>query len=313
MKRIAVTSRSFSRHPVLRAELQAIHADVTFNDAGASLAGPSLIDFLRGHDRAITALERLDDAVFTALPELRVISKYGVGLDMLDLEAMVLHQVQLGWTGGVNKRSVSELVISNAIALFRHVPKANREVLDGTWRQHMGNHLSEKTVGIIGCGHVGKDLAALLGAFGCKVLANDIVDYADFYAANGIEAVTLEDLLKRSDVVTIHTPLDASTENILNAERLALMQSHALFINAARGGLADEAALKSMLKDGRLAGAAFDVFASEPPEDLELIGLPNVLTTPHIGGSAEEAILNMGRAAIRGLEDHRLPDKNWPG
>jgi len=313
MKRIAVTSRSFSRHPVLRAELQAIHADVTFNDAGASLAGRSLIDFLRGHDHAITALERLDDAVFTALPELRVISKYGVGLDMLDLDAMALHQVQLGWTSGVNKRSVSELVISNAIALFRHVPKANREVLDGTWRQHMGNHLSERTVGIIGCGHVGKDLAVLLGAFGCKVLAHDIVDYADFYAANGIEAVSLEDLLKRSDVVTIHTPLDASTENILNAERLALMQPHALFINAARGGLADEAALKSMLKDGRLAGAAFDVFASEPPEDMELIALPNVLTTPHIGGSAEEAILNMGRAAIKGLDDHRLPDKNWPG
>jgi phosphoglycerate dehydrogenase-like enzyme len=313
MKRIAVTSRSFSRHPILRTELQAIYPDVTFNDQGLSLGGDSLIDFLAGHDRAITALERLDNAVFTALPDLRVISKYGVGLDMLDLDAMVLHQVKLGWTGGVNKRSVSELVISNAIALFRHVPEANREVLSGTWRQHMGNHLSEKTVGIIGCGHVGKDLTLLLKAFGCQVLAYDIVDYADFYAVNGVEAVSLEDLLARSDVVTIHTPLDASTENILNAERLALMQPHALFINAARGGLVDEAALKTMLQEGSLAGAAFDVFASEPPQDMELIGLPNVLTTPHIGGSAEEAILNMGRAAIRGLEEHRLPDKNWPG
>ncbi|GAB6052599.1 phosphoglycerate dehydrogenase [Magnetospira thiophila] len=308
MTRIAVTSRSFSRHPVLRAELLARYSQVTFNDAGLSLDGESLIDFLRGHDRAITALEKMTGAVFAALPELRVLSKYGVGFDMLDLTAMAERGIKLGWTGGVNKRSVAELTIALAIALLRHVQAANREVLAGTWRQHMGLHLSERTVGIVGCGHAGKDLGILLRAFGCRVLAHDIRDFPDFYAAHGVEPMGLEDLLRGSDIVTLHLPRDPSTENILNAERLALMKPGAYLINAARGGLLDEVAAKAMLLDGRLAGAAFDVFAQEPPRDDELLHLPNVIVTPHIGGSAEEAILAMGRAAIAGLDDHRLPE-----
>jgi phosphoglycerate dehydrogenase-like enzyme len=308
MTRIAVCSRSFSKHPILRAELTARYGrSVTFNDAGLSLSGQALIDFVRGHDKAITALEKLDDAFFTALPELRVIGKYGVGLDMIDLEAMRRHDVRLGWTGGVNKRSVSELVIACAIALLRHVPQANAEVRAGQWRQLMGRQLTGKTVGIVGCGHIGKDLTGLLNAFGCTVLANDILDFPEFYAAHKVTPVDLETLLTTSDIVTLHLPAGPSTRNILNAERLALLSPRAILINAARGGLVDEPALKAMLSDGRLAAAAFDVFHDEPPDDLELLHLPNFLALPHIGGSAEEAVLAMGMAAIKGLEDHCLP------
>lgn len=302
MSRVAVCSRSFSRHPVLRAELLGRFPDATFNDSGASLAGPALIDFVRGHDRAVTALERLDEAFFTALPELQVVGKYGVGLDMIDLEAMARHGVRLGWAGGVNKRSVSELVISGAIALLRHVPAASAEVRAGRFHQMMGRQLSGRTVGVIGCGHVGKDLAMLLRAFGCRVLANDVLGFPEFYRAHGIEAVTLERLLAESDVVTVHTPLDSSTRNLLSAEHLALMRHDAVLINAARGGIVDEAALKAMLRDGRLAAAMLDVFDPEPPEDLDFLNLPNLLPLPHIGGSSEEAVLAMGRAAIDGLE-----------
>ena len=307
MTRVAVTSRAFSRHPVLRGELLQRYSAVTFNDAGRRLAGRELIDFLRGHDKAITGLELLNDRVFAQLPELRVISKYGVGLDMIDLEAMVRHGVRLGWTGGTNKRAVSELVISCAIALLRKVPRANQDLRTGTWYQHQGRQISGKCVGIIGCGHIGKDLAVLLKAFGCRVLANDILDFAEFYARHGVEATDLESLLRQSDVVTLHVPLDASTRNLLSAERLALMKPDAVLINAARGGLVDEVCLKEMLKRDRLAGAALDVFAVEPPEDPELLNLPNVLATPHIGGSAEEAILAVGRAAIEGLDNAVVP------
>ncbi len=303
MTRVAVTSRSFSRHPVLRDELLDRYPDTTFNDAGVKLEGAALVDYLRGHDKAICALEVLDEALFAALPKLRVVSKYGVGLDMIDLEAMERHGVKLGWTGGTNKRSVSELVIALAIALLRHVPEASRQAEAGNWRQHIGHQLSERTIGIVGCGHVGKDLGLLLGAFGCRVLANDIRDFPEFYAANQITPVALDALLGEADVVTLHLPLDHSTRNILSAERLALMRPEAILINTARGGLIDETALKSMLKDGRMAGAAFDVFSTEPPEDTELLGLENFIVTPHIGGSAEEAILAMGRAAIRGLSE----------
>jgi phosphoglycerate dehydrogenase-like enzyme len=305
--RVAVCSRSFSANPVLRAELLARYLHVTFNDAGRQLAGETLVEFLQGHDKAITALEVIDQSILRRLPQLQVIGKYGVGLDMIDLGAMRAHGKRLGWTGGVNRRSVSELVIANAISMLRHVPAAQREVLSGTWRQHVGGNLSGRTVGIIGCGHVGKDLAVLLRAFHCRILVNDILEFQDFYTANAVEPLDLEALLRRSDIVTLHVPLNDSTRGLLDARRLAMLQPTALLINTARGGLVDEVALKHMLRERKLAAAAFDVFEQEPPADQELLQLPNFLATPHIGGSAQEAILAMGRAAIRGLDDNELP------
>jgi len=281
--------------------------DAVFNDAGVSLKGDALIDFLKGAERAVVALETLDDAIFDRLPDLKVIAKYGVGLDTLDLAAMARRGIALGWTGGVNRRSVAELVIAFAIALLRNIPLANRELIAGQWRQPIGRQLSERSVGIIGCGHVGKDLAKLLRAFGCRVLAHDIRDFPEFYAEHGITPVGLDDLLADADIVTLHVPLDATTENLLAADRLAQMKPDGLLINTARGGLVDETAVKKMLMNGLLGGAAFDVFACEPPEDPQLLALPNVLATPHIGGSSAEAILAMGRAAIRGLDAAQLP------
>jgi len=292
---------------VLRAELLARYSQVTFNDAGLQLTGDSLVEFLTGHDKAITALEMIDDYVLSRLPELQAIGKYGVGLDMIDLDAMRLHGKRLGWTGGVNRRSVSEMVISFAVAMLRHIPAAQREVLSGTWRQHVGGLLSGRTVGIIGCGFIGKDLVELLQPWNCTLLANDILDFPDFYAHYGVTPVGLEELLQRSDVVMLHVPLNESTCNMLSATRLELMKPSAILINAARGGLVDESALKAMLVTKRLAAAAFDVFSVEPPQDTELLNLPNFLVTPHIGGSAKEATLAMGRAAIDGLDINELP------
>lgn len=305
--KVAVTSRSFSRNPTLRGELLARYEKVTFNDAGVQLEGDGLVEFLRGHTKAITALERIDEHVLARLPDLEVIGKYGVGLDMIDLQAMRRFGKRLGWTAGVNRRSVAELVVAFAIMLLRHVPAANREVLSGTWRQHVGGLLSGRTVGIVGCGCVGKDLVTLLRPFGCRVLVYDIATYPDFYTANHIEAVELDELLRRADLVSLHVPLDDSTRNLLSAEKLQLMKPTAVLLNTARGGIVDEAALKAALLDGRLAAAAFDVFRVEPPEDTVLLHLPNFLATPHIGGSAQEAILQMGRAAIDGLDDHSIP------
>ena len=300
--KVAVCSRSFSRNPILRAELLTRYSNVTFNDAGGSLVGDELVAFLRNHDKAITALERIDEAILAQLPQLKVIGKYGVGLDMIDMAAMRRHGIRLGWTGGVNRRSVSEMVISFAVAMLRHFPAAQREVLGGTWRQHLGGLLSGRTVGIIGCGFIGKDLVELLQPWGCTLLAHDILDFPDFYKRFNVEPVGLDELLQRSYVVTLHTPLDDTTRNMLSADRLKRMKPTAVLINTARGELVDELTLKTMLIEKRLAAAAFDTFVVEPPQDLELLNLPNFLATPHIGGSAEESILAMGRAAIDGLD-----------
>ncbi len=305
--KIAVTSRSFSRHPVLRLELLAKYLKVTFNDTGTALAGDELIAFLAGHERAIVALEHLDDHVFQALPELRVVSKYGVGLDMIDLDAMTRRGVKLGWTGGVNRRSVSELVVSLSIMLLRELPAANAALRVGSWRQPVGRQLTGRTVGIIGCGHVGSDLVTLLRPFGCRVLVHDVRDLASLCQKHDIRQVPLEHLLGEADIVTLHVPLDGTTRGMMGPDRLNLMKPGAILINTARGEIVDESALKSILQNRRLAAAAFDVFSHEPPGDVELLQLPNFFATPHLGGSAEEAILAMGRAAIAGLEQFGDP------
>lgn len=301
--RVAVCSRSFSNNQHLRQELLQRYQNVTFNDEGLKLSGDTLIEFIQGHDKAITALETVDEFVLSKLPQLKIISKYGVGLDMIDMQAMDKFGVKLGWTAGVNKRSVSELVIAFAIALLRHVPTGNDLVRSGGWKQLIGAQLTGSTFGIIGCGNVGRDLVKLLQPFNCKILVNDIIDQPEFYASNNIKPVEIEELLSDADIVSMHVPLDGSTKDLLNMEKLSLLRPSALLINVARGGMVDEQALKEMLKSKQLAAAAFDVFAQEPPCDTELLNLSNFLATPHIGGSSAEAILAMGRAAIHGLDD----------
>ena len=307
MHSVAVASRSFSKHPVLRAKVLEHYPDAKFNDKGLSLSGDSLVEFLIGHEKAITALEVIDDSILSKLPDLKVIGKYGVGLDMIDLHAMKGRGVKLGWTGGVNKRSVSELVISFSVYLLHRVAFANAEVRNGEWYQVKGRQLSECTFGIVGCGHVGKDLVKLLKPFGCNVLAHDIIDFKEFYQENNITSVGLDELLQKSNVVTLHLPKNDSTNNILNKDRLQMLKKDAILINLARGGLLDETALKEMLSTKSIAGAALDVFSVEPPVDTDFAHLDNVLITPHIGGSTEEAILAMGLAAIEGLENYRDP------
>lgn len=299
---IAIASRSFSRHPVLRAETEARYSNATFNDEGVSLRGDALAEFLAGKVKAITALEPIDEELLNRLPDLRLISKVGVGTDMIDFEAAARHGVEVRVTPGTNRRSVAELVIAFAISLLRNVPALRDELRDGGWRQPKGRELSGATVGIVGFGNVGRDVRKLLEPFGSTVLASDVhaIDDADEL---GIRQVELETLMSEADVVTIHVDLNEGTRNLIDAARIGLMPAGSVLISTARGGVVDESALMAALNDERIAGAAFDVFATEPPDEPELVRHPNFLGTPHIGGSTEEAILAMGRAAIAGLAE----------
>jgi phosphoglycerate dehydrogenase-like enzyme len=305
---VAVASKSFSRNRTLREQLAAKYHSIRFNDAGTVLKGEELVAFLRGHDKAITGLDVLDEAVFSAVPELRIVSKYGVGLDMIDLAAARRHGVSVRWTPGVNRQAVAELTIAFMIALARNVAALASDMRAGIWRQPGGRQLSSATVGIVGCGHVGQQVARLCRAFGSRVLAHDVRAYDAFYREADVTPMGLDAVLQQSDIVTIHLPLDRSTRGMIGAREFSLMRPSAFLVNTARGGIVDEAALAAALIDRRLAGAALDVFEKEPPEDpasRELFVLPNVIATPHIGGSTDEAVLAMGRAAIEGLEDAR--------
>jgi phosphoglycerate dehydrogenase-like enzyme len=211
------------------------------------------------------------------------------------------------WTPGVNRQAVAELAICFMIALCRSVVPLAHELAAGGWRHPGGRQLSSSTIGIVGCGHVGQQVARLCRTFGATVIAHDIRAYDDFYRETDVTPVTFAALLEQSDIVTIHVPLDASTRGLFDARAIARMKRGAFLVNTARGGIVDEQALQQALAAERIAGAAFDVFAIEPPVDRELLALPSFIGTPHIGGGTREAVLAMGRAAIAGLEGSVTP------
>ena len=303
--RIAVLSRSFSRHPTLRDELTARYADVRLNSGDTPLVGRELADFLADRDAAIVALESITGELLDAVPKLKVISKYGVGCDNIDLPACAARGVRVGWTGGVNRRSVAELTIAFMIAILRKLGCATQLVRDGGWQQVRGRQLSERSVGIIGLGHVGQDVVKLLRPFGCQLLGSDVRDVSAFALAQGVTLLPLRAVLERADVLSLHVPLTALTRGMIDRAAISCMPRDAVIVNTSRGAVVDEAALVDALASGRLSGAALDVFQVEPPADLTLARLPNVIATPHIGGSTEEAVVAMGRAAIAGLETTR--------
>jgi len=296
---VAVTSRSFSRDRRLREELLTRYSDVRFNDEGRSLAGADLIGFLAGRRGAITGLERIDDDVLRAVPSLSVVSRLGVGVDMLDLDAFERRGVRVARAEGANSRSVAELTLLLILGVLRRIPEVGAGLRSGRWEQPSGRELTGKTVGVVGLGHVGREVARLVGAVGCDVLA---VDAYQTEAPGGVQLVDLDRVLRDSDVVSIHVPLTADTTGLIGRRELGLMKPDAVHINTARGPLVDEAALVEALNQGSLAGAGLDVLADEPPVDSVLLHHPKVFVTSHIGGSTDEALYAMGTAAIDGLQ-----------
>ena len=300
---VAVASRSFSETDRLREELTQVFGNARFNETGSTLQGHELIEFVQNADAVIVGLERIDGAFLNSTAGLRFISKYGVGLNNIDLRACQAAGVKVLHTPGVNSYSVAELSLSSAIQLLHRTPESQATLRVGAWRQHRGRDLRGATVGVVGCGHVGQQLVRLLTPFGCHIIAYDLINYLDFFAAWNVTAVSLEELLSESDVVTIHLPLDSSTRGMFSDRRLSLMKPGAVLLNYSRGGILDESAAAERAQAGLLAGVAIDVYADEPLVSSPLLGLSNVLSTAHIGGSTIESVLAMGRAATQRLTE----------
>ncbi len=305
LDRVAVCSRSFSQDPILREELLKRYEHVTFNETNRTLTGEELIGFLRGHEKAVVGLEVINDKILAGIPDLKVIGKYGVGMDKIDFEALARRGIGFGWTGGVNKRSVAELTINFALSCLRGVFSSGLGVRHGKWDVYKGREFGSSTIGLIGCGHVGKEVARLSRSFGTRVLAYDILDYSSFYAETGVIPASFAQVLSESDIVSLHVPLTGQTRGMLGVGQFSQMKPTTFLVNTARGGIVDEVALAEALRSGKIAGAAFDVFAEEPPQNSALLEFPNFWATPHIGGSSRQAVLAMGRAAIVGLDQYR--------
>lgn len=312
MPRVAVTSMIFNLLPYLKDELLAQYPDAKFKNDEDKITEDWLIDFLDGYEAVVIGIEKYTEKVISSLPELKAIACCSVGVDHIDPEVLKKHDVRLGWIAGVNRLSVAELAVSLMINLLRKVNSYNRGLRAGEWpRSRLGLQLRGRTVGIHGCGNVGKELVRLLQPFEVTILACDRVDYADFYREYGVTPVSPEELRERSEILTIHLPKNRSTTGMYTAAVLDQLRPDCLLINTARGDIVDEAALKERLEDGRIAAAAFDVFSQEPPANVELLDLlklPNFLATPHIGGSALEAWEAMARAGIKGISVNAVPE-----
>ena len=300
----AVSAASFCKNESLIQELLSDFPDARLNQSGRILQSDELIDFFSGYKSAIVGTERISDEILERLPNLKFIAKYGVGLDNIDELALKKRGIGLGWTGGVNRRSVSEMALAFMIGLCRNLFFTSEKLRQGQWYKQGGFQLTEKTVGIVGCGFVGTDLISLLQPFECNVLLYDILDKSDVCKQTGARQVELKELLAKSDLVSLHVPLTETTREMVDESFLSQMKEHAFLINTSRGAVVKESDLEMALQEGVIAGAALDVFQIEPPTKMSLLSLPNLVCTPHIGGNAVEAVLAMGRSAISHIKGY---------
>jgi D-3-phosphoglycerate dehydrogenase / 2-oxoglutarate reductase len=285
---VLVTARSF----VFRRALEGAVRDVRYNDLGRPLAAAELRQRLDGVDGVLAGLDDIDASVL-ATPGLRVVARYGVGVDRVDLAAAERHGVTVTNTPGANAAAVAELTVALMLLLCRPVRQAERAVRVGEWPVLSGSELGNRTVGLLGAGHVGSRVARVLEALGCTVLAHDP-------ALDG--SVPLDELLPRAEVLSLHAALTAQTRGMVGDELLSRLPEGALLVNTARGELIDEAALVRALDSGRLAGAALDALAEEPPPaGHPLVARDDVIVTSHIGGHTTEARQAMGRQAMEDL------------
>lgn len=239
---------------------------------------------------------RVTADLIEAAPDLKVIGRAGVGVDNIDIEAATARGIVVMNTPFGNTLSVAEHTIALMLALARHVPEGTASLRQGKWlrKELKGVEVSGKTLGIVGLGRIGREVASRAQAMGMRIVAYDPFISADVAKGLGIDLMDLEEVYPRADFLTVHVPLTPKTEGLIDEEAFALMKPGVRILNVARGGVIDEAALLGAITSGTVAGAALDVFAKEPPTDNPLLARPEVIATPHLGASTHEASIRVG-------------------
>jgi D-3-phosphoglycerate dehydrogenase len=251
----------------------------------------------------VTGAEPISKNVLEASPNLAMIMKHGVGVDNIDIQAASALGILVANAPGTNTGAVADMTIAMMLALLRKIYDAVCSTKSGGWERYVGHDLGALTVGVVGTGKIGLAVIQRLQGFGSEVLAYDIVRNQYLLDHPKVRYVELEELLRESDVVTLHVPLLASTKSMISTRELAVMKSSAFLVNMARGELVDEKALFACLQQNKIAGAAVDVYAMEPPRSSPLIGLDNVLSTPHIAAYTHESMEHMGRICAQTIID----------
>ena len=298
--RLLVTPTSWAKNdPRLKTELERLVGEVIYNPIGKPLRSEEVARLLPGVDGYIAGVDTVDRAALTGADRLKIIARYGVGVDSVDLVAAQEKGVVVTNTPGANAVSVAELTVGLMLALARQIPEGAAALRQGGYPRLSGVSLEGKTVGLVGFGAIGKQVARRLAGFDCRLLAFDPYPDAEVAAAHRVEILPLDDLLAQSDFVSLHLPLLPSTQRLVNRDFLARMRRGAFLLNTARGEIVDEAALLEALQSGHLRGAALDVFAVEPPNAANpLLALKQVIPTPHLGSQTDGATNRMGWMAL---------------
>jgi len=299
--RLLVTPTSYGKNdPRLKTDLEALVGEVIYNPTKKPLSSREVAGLLGGVDGYIAGLDAIDRDALAAADCLKVIARYGVGVDGVDLAAAREKHIVVTNTPGANSVSVAELALGLMLALGRQIPSAVSAVRQGQFPRLNGVSLEGKVVGILGLGAIGKQLARRLAGFDCTLLAYDPYPDTAFAARCSISFVGMDELLSRADFLSLHLPLTAETRGLVDRDFLGKVKQGAFLINTARGEVIDEEALVEALTSGHLAGAGLDAFAKEPPDiDNPLLELPQVIATPHLGAQTDGATNAMGRMAMQ--------------
>jgi D-3-phosphoglycerate dehydrogenase len=300
--RVLVTSTSFNKvDPLPRERLVEYGCEIVDNPFNRPLKEKELIPLLEDVDGVIAGLDEYSRKAVFSSRRLKVISRYGVGLDNINLEAARDRGITVVNTPEVNTQAVADLTFGLILAVCRKIPQAHFSTQKGKWGRLIGRGVYRKRIGIIGLGRIGKAVAERAKGFSMEILAYDVRKDEISSGGLGVHFLSLDELLAQGDFITLHCDLNPGSKGIIGARELALMKKTAYLINTARGGLIDEKALFEALRDKKIGGAALDTFQNEPPAGSPLLALENILTTPHIGSYTHEALLEMGMIAVDNL------------
>jgi D-3-phosphoglycerate dehydrogenase len=298
---VLVTPTSYGKNdPRLKIDLEAQVGEVIYNPTGKPLTSAEVAQLLPGIDGYIAGLDDIDAQALLSADRLKVIARYGVGVDKVDLVAAHAKGIVVTNTPGANSVSVAELAIGMMLALARQIPEAVEAVHQGKWPRLTGLSLEGKTIGILGLGAIGKQLARRLAGFDCNVLAYDPYADVDFASDNHVELAPLDTVIEAADFISLHLPLLPETRGLVNEAFLNRMKKGSFLVNTSRGEVVDETALFKALQSGQLRGAGLDALTIEPPAPGNpLLALPQVIATPHLGAQTDGATSNMGWFAMR--------------
>jgi len=310
--RVLVTARSFRKQSGEHKQiLQEAGCELVEATEDRPLRAAELQELIPDADAAIVGLDEVTKEVIAAGRKLKVISKYGVGLDNIDIPAATAAKIVVTNTPGTNHVAVAELTIGLLLALARRIPQHNNSAKSGSWARVTGIELADKTLGLVGLGQISREVIKRAASFSMRLLVRTGHPEENLTKAFGVEYVSLEHLLKHSEFVSLHCALTPQRVRLIGEKQLRAMKSTSYLVNTARGELVDEEALHRALQEGWIAGAASDVFTQEPPTGNPLLKLDNFIATPHIGANTHEAVQRMGvmaaQNALLALQGQRPP------